>query len=118
MLDSDLEWEEVSNTSEEWEWDMATDLFAMTAEVMLEHNKELHEGDTWWRVEGFPLWARTIDGIFHADTPMKLLESITVRSEWSLRYSLDPETKVLTCHLSHHDANGTFTVKATPNPDR
>lgn len=118
MLDSDLEWEEVSNTSEEWEWDMATDIFAMTAEALIDHNKELHEGDTWWRIEGFPLWDGARNGIFHADTPMGLLEAITVRSEWDLRYSLDPETMVLTCHLAHHDASGTFTVKATPNPDR
>ena len=118
MLDSDLEWEEVSNTSEEWEWDMATDLFAMTAEAMLDYNKEVHEGDTWWRIKGFPLWDGSHDGIAYADSPMKLLEVITVRSEWSLRYSLDPETMVLTCHLAHHDANGTFTVEAIPNPDR
>lgn len=118
MTDSVMEWEEVSNTSEESEWDMATDIFAMTAEALIDHNKELHEGDTWWRIEGFPLWDGQRNGIFHADTPMGLLESLTVRSEWSLRYSLDPETMVLTCHLAHHDASGTFTVKATPNPDR
>jgi hypothetical protein len=118
MTDSVLEWEEVSNTSDEVEWDFATELFAEVANTLIDHNKDIHEGDTWWRIDGFPLWARTLDGIFHADSPMKLLESITVRSEWSLRYTLDSETMVLTCHLSHHDASGQFTVQATPNPDR
>jgi hypothetical protein len=118
MTDSVIEWEGISNTSEDWQWDMATDLFTMTAETLIAHNEELNEGDTWWRVQGFPLWSGGRDGIFHADSPMKLLESITVRSDWSLRYTLDSETMILTCHLSHHDASGQFTVQATPNPDR
>jgi hypothetical protein len=87
MTDSVIEWEGISNTSEDWQWDMATDLFAMTAEALIAHNEELNEGDTWWRIEGFPLWDGGSNGVFRADSPMELLEKITVRSEWSLRYT-------------------------------
>lgn len=118
MTDSVIEWEVISNTSDEVEWEDANYLFAETADMLIAHNEEVNEGDTWWSISGFPLWDGGRDGIFHADTPTKLLESITVRSEWSLRYTLDSETMVLTCHLSHHDASGQFTVQATPNPDR
>lgn len=118
MTDSVIEWEGISNTSEAWEWDMATDLFAMTAEALIAHNEELNEGDTWWRISGFPLWDGGSNGVFRADSPMELLEKITVRSDWSLRYTLDSDSMVLTCFLSHHDASGQFTVQATPNPDR
>jgi hypothetical protein len=118
MTDSVIEWEVISNTSDEVEWDDANFVFAEVANTLIAHNEELNEGDTWWRVQGFPLWGGGRNGIFRADSPMELLESITVRSDWSLRYTLDPETMILTCHLSHHDASGTFTVQATPNPDR
>ena len=118
MTDSTMEWAEIGNTTDEDEWDDANYLFAEVANTLIAHNKDSNEGDTWWSVQGFPLWDGGHDGLFHADNPMKLLESITVRSDWSLRYTLDSETMVLTCYLSHHDASGQFTVQATPNPDR
>ena len=118
MLDSDLEWEgTLSTDSDEAEWDMETDYFFMTAEVLIDANKRDHEGDCYWRIQGFPLWDGTKDGIAHADTPKGLLEVLTVRGDWSLRWRLN-EWGGLTVHLSHHDASGTMEVTPTPNPDR
>ncbi|NBS70010.1 hypothetical protein EBT31_14010 [bacterium] len=56
-----------------------------------------------WRIEGFPVWHGTVDGVFTARTHQELLERITPnRTEWILRYKAHEDH--LECVLSHHDA--------------
>lgn len=64
-----------------------------------------------WKIQGFPVWNGTVDGMFDADTSKKLLSAITPNNtEWILRYEIIGET--LTGVLSHHDAptGGRITV--------
>lgn len=63
-----------------------------------------------WRLEGLPLWNRTVSGTFSADNAEELLRSITIRGEWTLRYEV--KDGVLLANLSHHDApmGGAMTI--------
>lgn len=54
-----------------------------------------------WRVDGLPLWNRSVSGEFTAKNIPDFIRGITVKAEWLLRYKL--ENDVLHCHLSHHD---------------
>jgi len=68
-----------------------------------------------FRIEGFPLWNRTVAGEFRANSARDFLESVTVRGDWMLRWEVTPEA--FTAILSHHDASGRITVVPLPEED-
>ena len=65
-------------------------------------------GTTEFRIEGFPLWYGTIDGVFEARNAGEFLEAVTVRGDWTLRWEVTPQA--FTAVLSHHDGSGRITV--------
>lgn len=89
-------------------WDCALDDFADTVHNLIDNNI----GDE-WRIEGFPVWHGTVDGVFEARTHHELIERITPsRTEWRLRYRVVGNT--LECVLSHHDAPMGGAMKVVP----
>lgn len=78
-------------------WESTMDYFAeVTKPLFTKNDHKL------WQVSGLPLWNRTIDGVFEAETPETLLRGITVNSEWTLRFKVIATT--MRCWLAHHDA--------------
>lgn len=77
-------------------WDLALDCFAEDIRQWWDDNPTYL-----WRVEGLPLWDRTVSGQFEARTIEDFVRGITVRSEWRLRWSNKGDH--LECVLSHHD---------------
>ena len=78
-------------------WESTMDYFAeVTKPLFTKNDHKL------WQVSGLPLWNRTIDGVFEAETPENLLRGITVNSEWTLRFKVIATT--MRCWLAHHDA--------------
>lgn len=78
-------------------WESTMDYFAeVTKPLFTKNDHKL------WQVSGLPLWNRTIDGVFEAETPENLLRGITVNSEWTLRFRVIATT--MRCWLAHHDA--------------
>jgi hypothetical protein len=71
----------------------------------------------WWQVDGLPLWNRNVSGVFHAKNLREFVRGVTVRGDYTLRYSLNGDT--LNLSLSHHDVpmGRSFTVRYTTNPD-
>lgn len=73
-------------------------------------------GQSVWRVSGFPVWNGATSGIAVIRTTDDLLRALTVRGEWRLEWRvISPTTISLT--IWHHDApmGGSFT--ATFDPD-
>lgn len=68
-----------------------------------------------FRIEGFPLWNRTVSGTFEAENTRGFLEAVTVRGEWRLRYSVGPDS--FAAVIWHHDVptGGSFTVSRIPD---
>lgn len=89
-------------------WEDALSDFADEVHELIDNNI----GDE-WRIEGFPVWHGTVDGVFEARTHHELIERITPsRTEWHLRYRVNGN--VLECVLSHHDAPMGGSMKVTP----
>lgn len=84
-------------------WDMAVEDFAMVTEDLRESNET-----GWWKVSNLRLWNGEVSGYFHADTVAKLLEGMTVRSEWCMTYEVFADR--IEYSLSHHDAMGSATT--------
>jgi hypothetical protein len=80
-------------------WDDQLSIFA-------EDTAELRQISPTWRVDGLPLWNRTVSGSITVKVVSDLIRGITVNGEWSLRYKVTPTH--LWCYLSHHDASGSF----------
>jgi len=78
-------------------WEFAVEDFAMVTEDLRKSNET-----GWWRVENLQLWNGTTGGWFHANNVAELLEGMTVRSDWTMRYSVF--TDRIEYSLSHHDA--------------
>jgi hypothetical protein len=78
-------------------WEMAVEDFAMVTEELRNSNET-----NWWKVENLRLWNGDIGGLFFADTVAKLIEGMTVRSEWIMRYEVFSDR--IEYSLSHHDA--------------
>lgn len=91
-------------------WDMVLDDFR-------EDTKSLRESNTtgWWKCTDLRLWNRNVSGYFHADTVAKLLEGMTVRSEWIMRYTVHEDR--VEYSLSHHDAMGSATTLTPVSED-
>ena len=68
-------------------------------------------------IDGLPLWNYNVSGNFTVKNTEELLRAITIRGDWTLRYSVDNDT--LYCRLSHHDVptGRSFTVKPVYIPE-
>lgn len=84
-------------------WEFAVEDFAMLTESLRDSNET-----GWWKVSNLRLWNGEVSGYFHADTVMKLIEGMTVRSEWIMRYEVFADR--IEYSLSHHDAMGSATT--------
>lgn len=84
-------------------WEFAIDDFANVTEELRNANET-----EWWKVIDLRLWHGTVSGYFHADTALKLLEGMTVRSAWIMRYEVFHNR--IEYSLSHHDAMGSNTT--------
>lgn len=84
-------------------WEFAVEDFAMLTESLRDSNET-----GWWKVSNLALWNGEVSGYFHADTVMKLIEGMTVRSEWIMRYEVFADR--IEYSLSHHDAMGSATT--------
>jgi len=78
-------------------WEFAVEDFAMVTEELRDSNET-----GWWKVENLRLWNGNTGGLFPADTVAKLIEGMTVRSEWTMRYEVFADR--IEYSLSHHDA--------------
>jgi len=78
-------------------WEFAVEDFSLVTEDLRNANET-----GWWKVENLRLWNGEVGGLFPADTVAKLLEGMTVRSEWRMTYEVFPDR--IEYSLSHHDA--------------
>ena len=80
-------------------WEFAVETFSIATMQLFERDSY---GDKFpFRVDGLPLWNRSLSGVVEVRDSNELLRAITVDSEWRLRYAY--ENGELHCVLSHHD---------------
>ena len=91
-------------------WDFAVEDFAMVTEALRNSNET-----SWWKVTDLRLWNGNVSGYFYADTVAKLIEGMTVRSEWIMRYEVFADR--IEYSLSHHDAMGSATTLTAVSED-
>jgi hypothetical protein len=56
----------------------------------------------YFQIGGLKLWNREVSGIAKCETPLQLLNAMTVNSEWIMRYTV--HENAIEYSLSHHDA--------------
>jgi hypothetical protein len=56
----------------------------------------------YWCVKDLRLWDGNVSGYFHADNVAGLIQGMTVRSSWTMRYEVFADR--IEYSLSHHDA--------------
>ena len=78
-------------------WDFAVEDFSMITEELRNSNET-----NWWRVSNLRLWDGETGGYFSAKTVADLIEGMTVRSDWTMRYEIHADR--IEYSLSHHDA--------------
>ena len=88
-------------------WEFAVEDFTMLTEDLRKTNET-----GWWRVENLALWDGGYGGYFYADTVMRLIEGMTVRSEWTMCYEVFADR--IEYSLSHHDAPMGSATTLTP----
>jgi hypothetical protein len=78
-------------------WEDSVEDFANVTEELRKNN------DTdYWKVQNLRLWNGEVSGHFQARTVGELLQGMTVRSEWTMRYEVFADR--VEYSLSHHDA--------------
>ena len=80
-------------------WEMTVDDFSYVTEELRNSNET-----GWWKVTDLKLWSGDVSGYFYAEKAQDILYSMTVRSEWTMRYTAFPDR--VEYSLSHHDAMG------------
>jgi len=90
-------------------WEFAVEDFEMVTENLRNANET-----GWWKVTDLRLWNGEVSGYFHAETVAGLLEGMTIRGEWTMRYKVFADR--VEYSLSHHDAMGSASV-LTPISD-
>jgi hypothetical protein len=91
-------------------WEFAVETFSIATMQMFERDSY---GDKFpFRVDGLPLWNRSLSGVVEVRDSNELLRAITVDSEWRLRYAY--ENGELHCVLSHHDVPMGRSYTVTP----
>lgn len=78
-------------------WEFAVEDFTMLTEDFRKTNLS-----GWWKVTDLRLWNGNTSGYFHADNVAGLIEGMTVRSGWTMRYEVFADR--IEYSLSHHDA--------------
>lgn len=78
-------------------WDFAVEDFSMVTEELRNSNET-----KWWKVSRLRLWDGESSGYFSADNTLDLLQGMTVRSDWTMRYEIHADR--IEYSLSHHDA--------------
>ena len=78
-------------------WEYAVEDFANITEELRNSNET-----DWWKVSNLRLWDGESSGYFHAKTVADLIEGMTVRSDWSMRYEVHADR--IEYSLSHHDS--------------
>ena len=78
-------------------WQFAVEDFEMITEELRKSNET-----DWWKVENLRLWHGDVSGFFYAETVADLIEGMTVRSDWTMRYEIHADR--IEYSLSHHDA--------------
>ena len=84
-------------------WEFAVEDFSMITEELRNANET-----SWWKVSNLALWNREVSGYFHAKTVADIIDGMTVRSEWTMRYEVFADR--IEYSLSHHDAMGSATT--------
>ena len=77
-------------------YEYALEDFAMVVEP-------LFEVSDYFKISGIQLWNSTVSGFAKCTTSRELVEAMTVRGEFILRWEFDDETNALEARLSHHD---------------
>jgi hypothetical protein len=91
-------------------WEFAVETFSIATMQLFERDSY---GDKFpFRVDGLPLWNRSLSGVVEVRDSNELLRAITVDSEWRLRYAY--ENGELHCVLSHHDVPMGRSYTVTP----
>lgn len=103
MTDTTERYHEITNVCECEDFDCGGACWHSAVEWLAEDIQQWWDDNPTylWRVEGLPLWNRTVSGQFEARTIEDFVRGITVRSEWRLRWSNKGDH--LECVLSHHD---------------
>ena len=56
----------------------------------------------YFQIGGIKLWDREVGGIAHCINAVELLNAMTVKSDWSMKYTVHADC--IEYSLSHHDA--------------
>lgn len=91
-------------------WEFAVEDFTMLTEDFRETNET-----GWWKVTNLALWNGEVSGYFHAKNVAEIIEGMTVRSEWIMRYEVFADR--IEYSLSHHDAMGSATTLTAVSED-
>lgn len=78
-------------------WEYVVEDFTNITEHLFDENETY-----WWKISGFRLWDGDRSGFVKAKTPIELLRSMTVNSEWNM--SGEVFKNHIDYSLSHHDA--------------
>lgn len=93
-------------------WEYAVEDFSMVTEQLRDSNET-----NWWKVEDLQLWNRKVSGYFHAKTVADIIEGMTVRGDWTMRYEVFSDR--IEYSLSHHDAMGSAsTLRCVSDDER
>lgn len=91
-------------------WEFAVEDFTMLTEDFRKTNET-----GWWKVTNLRLWNGEVSGYFHAKNVAEIIEGMTVRSEWTMRYEVFADR--IEYSLSHHDAMGSATTLTAVSED-
>jgi hypothetical protein len=78
-------------------WDFAFEDFCQLTHEFFENNATYY-----FHIGGLKLWDREVSGIAECKTPLDLLNAMTVKSDWSMKYTVHADC--IEYSLSHHDA--------------
>lgn len=91
-------------------WEFAVEDFTMLTEDLRDSNET-----GWWKVTNLRLWNGEVSGYFHAKNVAEIIEGMTVRSEWIMRYEVFADR--IEYSLSHHDAMGSASTLTAVSED-
>jgi hypothetical protein len=63
----------------------------------------LFKDGNYFKISGIQLWDRAVGGIAKCETAEDLVQAMSVRGDYILRWEFDDETNALEARLSHHD---------------
>lgn len=84
--------------------------FAMAVEPLFAESN-------YFKISGIQLWDSTVSGFAKCISARELVNAMSVRGEFILRWEFDDETNTLGARLSHHDCPMGCYVTAEPVPE-